>query len=181
LFRSLYDAVYRRLAVEHQIAFLLPAPRASVIGVALSRNRPDFTERDRSILETTKPMIVQAYERAVTLALMHNAVRARARRGRRRAGDHRASSEWPHPVRDSRSQGKPERTAEPRPARQSARAARLLERSTTPARWGSAAIRRALGLAVSKMLRSRSVKSGRLRLSATPITLARGAGRRNAI
>lgn len=73
---ELYDAVYRRLAVEHQIAFLLPAPRASVIGVALNRNRPDFTERDRSILEAAKPMVVQAYERAVTLALMHGMLSA---------------------------------------------------------------------------------------------------------
>ena len=47
-----------------------------MIGVALSRNRPDFTERDRGILEAAKPMIVQAYERAVTLALMHGMLSA---------------------------------------------------------------------------------------------------------
>jgi DNA-binding NarL/FixJ family response regulator len=68
---ELYDVVYRRLGVEHQIAFVLPAPRASVIGVALNRNRSDFSERDRSILEAAKPMVIQAYERAVTLGLMH--------------------------------------------------------------------------------------------------------------
>jgi DNA-binding CsgD family transcriptional regulator len=73
---ELYDAVYRRLAVEHQIAFLLPAPRSSVIGVVLSRSRPDFTERDRSILAAAKPIVVQAYEHAVTLALMRGMLSA---------------------------------------------------------------------------------------------------------
>jgi hypothetical protein len=83
---ELYDAVYRRLAVEHQIAFLLPAPRASVIGVALSRNRPDFTERDRSILETAKPrarrMAALPQRAGVVLRSRRRAARADCRAGR---------------------------------------------------------------------------------------------------
>jgi len=73
---ELYDAVYRRLGAEHQIAFVLPAPGASVIGVALNRTRPDFSERDRSILEAALPVVIQAYERAATLALMHGQLSA---------------------------------------------------------------------------------------------------------
>jgi DNA-binding CsgD family transcriptional regulator len=73
---ELYDAVYRPLGVEHQIAFVLPAPRASLIGVALNRTRPDFSERDRSILEAALPMVVQAYERAATLAMVHGVLSA---------------------------------------------------------------------------------------------------------
>ncbi len=67
---DVYDLVYRPLKVERQMAFALPAPPASVIGVALNRRRPDFSERDRSVLEVAQPLITQAYERTATIALL---------------------------------------------------------------------------------------------------------------
>jgi len=76
---ELYDVVYRATAVEHQIAFILPAPRERVIGVALNRNRPDFSERDRAVLEVAAPLITQAYERAASLARLHGALDALGR------------------------------------------------------------------------------------------------------
>ena len=46
-----------------------------MIGVALSRRRPDFSERERGILEVAQPLIVGANER-VTMTLMHGALSA---------------------------------------------------------------------------------------------------------
>lgn len=71
---ELYEIAYRARGVEHQIAFILPGPRERVIGVALNRNRPDFSERDRKVLEVAEPLITQAYERAATLARLHGAL-----------------------------------------------------------------------------------------------------------
>jgi DNA-binding CsgD family transcriptional regulator len=76
---ELYDHIYRATAVEHQIAFILPAPRERVIGVALNRNHPDFSERDRRVLEVAAPLITQAYERAASLARLHGTLEALGR------------------------------------------------------------------------------------------------------
>jgi DNA-binding CsgD family transcriptional regulator len=76
---EIYDHIYRDREVEHQIAFILPAPRKRVIGVALNRNRPDFSERDRKVLEVAAPLITQAYERAASLARLHGALDALGR------------------------------------------------------------------------------------------------------
>jgi len=66
---DVYDLVYGPRGVEHQMA-VLPAPPASVIGVALNRRRPDFSERDRRVLEVTQPLIFQAYERTAAITLL---------------------------------------------------------------------------------------------------------------
>jgi DNA-binding CsgD family transcriptional regulator len=76
---DIYNLVYKQIDVEHQIAFTLPAPSSLVVGFALNRNgrQPDFSERDRSVLEAVRPFVVQAYETA--------AVRARLAAHERRA------------------------------------------------------------------------------------------------
>ncbi len=61
---ELYDLVYARIDVEHQIAFVLPAPDGRVIGSALNRKRRDFSERDREMLQTVRPFVVPAYDHA---------------------------------------------------------------------------------------------------------------------
>jgi DNA-binding CsgD family transcriptional regulator len=76
---EIYDGVYRATAVEHQLAFILPAPRERVIGVALNRNRPDFSERDRKVLEVAAPLITHAYERAASLGRLHGELDALGR------------------------------------------------------------------------------------------------------
>ncbi len=78
---DLYDAAYRELQVERQIAFLLPAPATNMIGVALSRRRPDFSERDRLVLDTGRPLVVAAYERAITLTGLRGTMSALERAG----------------------------------------------------------------------------------------------------
>ena len=73
---EIYDLVYRRIDVEHQIAFVLPAPGTRVIGFALNRKRGDFSERDRDLLRTARPFFVQAYDRAAERSLVRETVAA---------------------------------------------------------------------------------------------------------
>jgi DNA-binding CsgD family transcriptional regulator len=61
---SLYRDFYRPLEVEHQIAFILPSTPRLTIGVALTRTAADFSERERQLLELTRPHLIQAYRAA---------------------------------------------------------------------------------------------------------------------
>jgi DNA-binding CsgD family transcriptional regulator len=80
---DIYNVIYRQIEVEHQIAFTLPAPSRHVIGFALNRRQPDFSERDRGVLEAVRPFVVQAYETAAVhtrlMALERNAIALRER------------------------------------------------------------------------------------------------------
>jgi DNA-binding CsgD family transcriptional regulator len=60
----LYREFYAPLGVEHQIAFILPSTPQLTIGVALTRGDVDFSERDRRLLELTRPHMIQAYRAA---------------------------------------------------------------------------------------------------------------------
>ena len=60
----LYNEFFRVVGVEHQLAFVLPAPPPLVVGIALNRGRRDFGERDRTILNLLRPHLVQAYGNA---------------------------------------------------------------------------------------------------------------------
>ena len=61
---GLYAEYFRHLAVEHQIAVRLPGAGDQVIGVALSRSRPDFTENDRDLLGVLRQPLMAALLRA---------------------------------------------------------------------------------------------------------------------
>lgn len=67
---GLYNEFYRPLSVEHQMAFTLPARPPLVIGIALNRGRPDFSERDRLILNLVRPHLIQAYRNAEIVTQM---------------------------------------------------------------------------------------------------------------
>jgi DNA-binding CsgD family transcriptional regulator len=67
---GLYNEFYRRLDVEHQMAFTLPAPWPLVIGIALNRGRQDFSERERLLLNLLRPHLVQAYRNAEAVSQM---------------------------------------------------------------------------------------------------------------
>ena len=47
--------------VEHQIGVTLRVRQPLVIGMALTRSRPDFSERDRLCLDLLRPHLIQAY------------------------------------------------------------------------------------------------------------------------
>ncbi len=66
---DLYDLVYSRLEVEHQIALTLTSSSARLIGLALNRRSRDFSERDRVMLEAAQPFVAHAYDNAVARTL----------------------------------------------------------------------------------------------------------------
>ena len=63
---DLYKNLYSRMGLEYQIAFTLPAPPPLVIGIALSRSKKDFSERERQLLNTIRPHLVQIRRRIET-------------------------------------------------------------------------------------------------------------------
>jgi DNA-binding CsgD family transcriptional regulator len=58
---DLYELAYKPMRVEYQMAICLPSPPELVIGIAFNRERRDFTERDRSLLNLVRAPLVQAY------------------------------------------------------------------------------------------------------------------------
>src|ERR1039458_1085396 len=47
---TLYDQLYRPLGIEHQIAFVLPSAPGEMVGIALNRERHDFTDEEAAML-----------------------------------------------------------------------------------------------------------------------------------
>ena len=58
---ELYQDVYRPMGVEYQIAATVKLEPDRITAFALSRQRCDYTERDRSILEMLRPHLVVAF------------------------------------------------------------------------------------------------------------------------
>jgi DNA-binding CsgD family transcriptional regulator len=58
---DLYREAYNPMRVEYQMAFCLPAPPELVIGLALNRERRDFGERDREVLNLIRAPMIAAY------------------------------------------------------------------------------------------------------------------------
>jgi DNA-binding CsgD family transcriptional regulator len=61
---ALYERVYQPMGVEHQMAIALPAPRPTVVGLALNRFSVDFSERDRQVLDRIRPHLAQSWRNA---------------------------------------------------------------------------------------------------------------------
>ncbi len=62
---GLYNEAYKCFGVESQLGISLRKPSASaVIGLALNRGLPDFTERDRALLDILRGHLSQAYANA---------------------------------------------------------------------------------------------------------------------
>ena len=56
---ELYRRVYGPMGVAYQMAVTLPAAPGTVVGIALNRDRRDFGERDRALLELLRPHLAQ--------------------------------------------------------------------------------------------------------------------------
>jgi hypothetical protein len=67
---GLYSEFFRPLRVEYQAAVTLPAPPPLVVGMALSRSRKDFSDRERRLLDLLRPHLVQAYRNADAISRM---------------------------------------------------------------------------------------------------------------
>lgn len=67
---GIYNEFFRRLDIEHQMAFVIPTRRPLLIGVALNRSSPDFTERERLLLTLVRPHLMEAYRNARVVTQM---------------------------------------------------------------------------------------------------------------
>lgn len=70
---GLYRDFYRPLGAEYHLAVGLPAPPPLVIGLAVNRDRRDFTERDRAVLELLRPHLLQSYRTVAALTGLRQA------------------------------------------------------------------------------------------------------------
>jgi DNA-binding CsgD family transcriptional regulator len=61
---ALYKEFYRPMGVESQVAFSLPSPPTLLIGLALTREREDFSDREVQLLALARPHLMQAYRNA---------------------------------------------------------------------------------------------------------------------
>jgi DNA-binding CsgD family transcriptional regulator len=62
---TLYDELYRHTGTEHQIAFVLPSPPGEIVGIALNRQRRDFTGEEAAMLDLLRAPLRACYERLV--------------------------------------------------------------------------------------------------------------------
>jgi len=118
---ALYNEYYRHVGVEHQIVAplaLAPSSPTREIGFALSRGRPDFSARDRLVLELLQPHLIQAHANAQAVA---------------RLRDHLA---WAGRMEEVRGQGAIRLAADATIAFASPGSRRLLERYFGPRRRG---------------------------------------------
>lgn len=58
---ELFHGFYRTLGIRHQIAFTLPSPPQLTFALALSRGGRDYSDRERDLLNLTRPHLIQAY------------------------------------------------------------------------------------------------------------------------
>jgi DNA-binding CsgD family transcriptional regulator len=72
----MYNEFYRRIGMEYQIAKGLPGPAGLVTTICVLRGRPDFSERDRLLLNLLRPHLNQAYRNARTFDTMHRELAA---------------------------------------------------------------------------------------------------------
>jgi DNA-binding CsgD family transcriptional regulator len=61
---ELYRSVYAPMGVEYQMAVNLPGAAGAVVGIAVNRDRRDFDERDRALLDVLRPHLVQLRDAA---------------------------------------------------------------------------------------------------------------------
>jgi DNA-binding CsgD family transcriptional regulator len=61
---ALYQQFYRQIGIEWQVAFTLPARAPLIVGIALTRTRVDFTDREVQLLALARPHLMQAYRNA---------------------------------------------------------------------------------------------------------------------
>jgi DNA-binding CsgD family transcriptional regulator len=67
---AIYNNFYRRDSINHHIMKGVPGPPGMVSAVGILRRRPDFTERDRLLLNLLGPHLNRAYENATATTRM---------------------------------------------------------------------------------------------------------------
>ncbi|HXQ01194.1 MAG TPA: LuxR C-terminal-related transcriptional regulator [Solirubrobacteraceae bacterium] len=61
---ALYREFYRHMGIESQVAFSLPSPPDLLVGLALTREHEDFSDREVQLLALARPHLMQAYRNA---------------------------------------------------------------------------------------------------------------------
>jgi DNA-binding CsgD family transcriptional regulator len=61
---ALYKEFYRPMGIESQVAFCLPSPPQLIVGLALTRERQDFSDSEVQLLALARPHLMQAYRNA---------------------------------------------------------------------------------------------------------------------
>jgi DNA-binding CsgD family transcriptional regulator len=61
---ALYKEFYRPMGIESQVAFSLPSRPQLLVGLALTRTRGDFSDREVQLLALARPHLMQAYRNA---------------------------------------------------------------------------------------------------------------------
>lgn len=61
---ALYQKFYRQMGIESQVAFSLPSPPQLLVGLALTREHEDFSDREVQLLALARPHLMQAYRNA---------------------------------------------------------------------------------------------------------------------
>jgi DNA-binding CsgD family transcriptional regulator len=64
---DLYQALYRPMGIEHQLAASIGSPGSAVIGVALNRCEDDFADDDVAMLNLLRPFLGAAHRRLTEL------------------------------------------------------------------------------------------------------------------
>ncbi|MDH2904675.1 MAG: helix-turn-helix transcriptional regulator [Actinomycetota bacterium] len=58
---ALYELVYQPMQVEFQMSITLRTLQSNVVAIVANRSHVDFSERDRTVLNTLRPHLVQAW------------------------------------------------------------------------------------------------------------------------
>ena len=61
---ALYKEFYRPMGIESQVAFSLPSRSPLLVGLALTREHEDFSDREVQLLALARPHLMQAYRNA---------------------------------------------------------------------------------------------------------------------
>lgn len=67
---GLYQDFFRVIGTKYQMGVSLSIRRSVLVGLALNRSRPDFTERERLLFSLVRPHLVQAYENCLAWTRM---------------------------------------------------------------------------------------------------------------
>ncbi len=75
---ALYNEFYRKYDIEYQMLMQVFGDRSVTTGITFNRDKRDFSEQERLLLNLLGPHIVQAYGNAKAISALKNEITARA-------------------------------------------------------------------------------------------------------
>ena len=77
---ALYDELFRPAETDYLLSVVLPMPPGLVVGFSLHRRTPDFSERDRELVDLLQPHLAHGYERSLLRSALGSLEEVTARR-----------------------------------------------------------------------------------------------------